>query len=133
MPDSQPRQPDDHPADAADGPGSDPATGTGTLVLCGARLTDGRVVDVRLGGSRIEAVGTAGSLTSPGPRLDLRGYLLLPAPAEPHAHSDTALTAAGAGPGGPGPLGGRPPAQRRPPPPGPPAQRRPRRASLSAP
>ncbi|MET9919668.1 amidohydrolase family protein [Streptomyces sp. NPDC006435] len=108
MPDSQPRQPDDHPADAADGPGSDPAAGTGTLVLCGARLTDGRVVDVRLGGSRIEAVGTAGSLTSPGPRLDLRGYLLLPAPAEPHAHSDTALTAAGAGPGGPGPVSHRP-------------------------
>ncbi|TWV57163.1 hydrolase, partial [Streptomyces misionensis] len=55
-------------------------------------------MDVRLGGGRIEAVGTAGSLAS-GParagvqRVDLSGYLLLPAPAEPHAHGDTALSA----------------------------------------
>ena len=33
-------------------------------LLCGARLTDGRTVDVRLGGGRIEAVGTAGSLAA---------------------------------------------------------------------
>ncbi|MBA0054063.1 hydrolase [Streptomyces sp. AJS327] len=69
----------------------------GTLVLCGARLADGRAVDVRVGGGRIEAVGTAGSLAparNPGPSdVDLSGYLLLPAPAEPHAHYDTALTA----------------------------------------
>ncbi|MFB4422607.1 amidohydrolase family protein [Streptomyces sp. QL37] len=63
------------------------------LLLSGARLTDGRSVDVRIGGQRIEAVGTAGSLTAPGVRLDLRGYLLLPAPCEPHAHPGTALTA----------------------------------------
>ena len=37
---------------------------TGALVLCGARLADGRTVDVRLGGGRIEAVGTAGSLAA---------------------------------------------------------------------
>jgi cytosine/creatinine deaminase len=107
----------------------------GTLLLCGARLTDGRIVDVRLSGPRIEAVGTAGSLSAPtgpagpptppagpgasgasgppsargasarggeragrtreGSRIDLRGYLLLPAPAEPHAHLDLALTAGG--------------------------------------
>lgn len=97
MSDSQPRQPDDRAADATSGPES-PA-----LTLCGARLTDGRIVDVRLCGSRIEAVGTAGSLIAPGARLDLRGHLLLPAPAEPHAHSDTALTADSAGPGAPGP------------------------------
>ncbi|MFE7111525.1 amidohydrolase family protein [Streptomyces sp. NPDC057575] len=110
MPDSQPWQPDDRAADAADATGSpDTAAPAGTgLVLCGARLTDGRVVDVRLGGGRIEAVGTAGSLPAPGPRLDLRGYLLLPAPVEPHAHSDTALTADGAGPGIPGPASHRP-------------------------
>ena len=53
-----------------------------TLLLCGARLTDGRTVDVRLSGPRIEAVGTAGSLTADAtracvPRLDLTGYLLL--------------------------------------------------------
>lgn len=68
------------------------------LMLCGARLADGRTVDVRLGGGRIEAVGTAGSLARGpqppgGARVDLAGYLLLPAPAEPHAHYDTALTA----------------------------------------
>ncbi|MEU6403611.1 amidohydrolase family protein [Streptomyces sp. NPDC046985] len=103
------------------------------MLLCGARLTDGRTVDVRLAGGRIEAVGTAGSLgpadgrieaagpgRSPGPgrsgasesgrsgrtggapdggaRVDLTGYLLLPAPAEPHAHADTALTGDTGGP-----------------------------------
>jgi cytosine deaminase len=80
------------------------AARTGALLLCGARLTDGRSVDVRLSGPRIEAVGTAGSLALPsgpggrpagGTRIDLRGYLLLPAPAEPHAHLDLALTAGG--------------------------------------
>lgn len=102
MPDSQPRQPDG--PDAAASPSG--AAGTGATVLCGARLVDGRLVDVRLSGTRIEAVGTAGSLTTPGPRIDLSGHLLLPAPAEPHAHSDTALTAEGAG--APGPASYRP-------------------------
>jgi cytosine deaminase len=55
-------------------------------------------VDVRLGGGRIEAVGTAGSLTAHTARVDLAGYLLLPAPAEPHTHGDTALSADRAGP-----------------------------------
>ncbi|MGW0788190.1 hydrolase [Streptomyces sp. NPDC002911] len=64
-----------------------------TLLLSGARLADGRTVDVRIGVPCVEAVGTAGSLTTRGTRLDLGGYLLLPAPAEPHAHADTALTA----------------------------------------
>ncbi|MEW2162997.1 amidohydrolase family protein [Streptomyces sp. NPDC007084] len=77
-------------------------TETAALLLCGARLTDGRTVDVRLGGGRIEAVGTAGSLAGASgalaAKVDLDGYLLLPAPAEPHAHSDTALTADGDGP-----------------------------------
>ncbi|WP_037912287.1 amidohydrolase family protein [Actinacidiphila yeochonensis] len=96
---------------------------TATLLLCGAGLADGRTVDVLLSGPRIEAVGTAGSLAGPasspslspsptsspvpagpgggpargaeGARIDLRGYLLLPAPAEPHAHLDLALTAGG--------------------------------------
>ncbi|MER7514803.1 amidohydrolase family protein [Streptomyces sp. NPDC126499] len=82
--------PDDRPAAAA-------AEAT-SLLLSNARLTDGRTVDVRLGGGRIEAVGTAGSLTAVGARVDLAGYLLLPAPAEPHAHADTALTADSPGP-----------------------------------
>ncbi|MGW0361966.1 amidohydrolase family protein [Streptomyces sp. NPDC002990] len=70
-----------------------------SLLLAGARLTDGRTVDVRLSGGRIQAVGTAGSLPAPAhSRVDLSGYLLLPAPAEPHAHGDTALTADCEGP-----------------------------------
>lgn len=100
MPDSQPQ-----PPHSPSGSSPDQAAGS-ALLLCGARLTDGRTVDVRLGGGRIEAVGTAGSLATGtaggrGPsvaRVDLSGYLLLPAPAEPHAHSDTALSADAAGP-----------------------------------
>ncbi|MFF7596355.1 amidohydrolase family protein [Streptomyces mirabilis] len=93
MPDSQSQPPHS----------SSGQTDTATLLLRGARLTDGRTVDVRLGGGRIEAVGTAGSLTTPAcgsraSKVDLDGYLLLPAPAEPHAHGDTALTADGDGP-----------------------------------
>ncbi|MEE1735670.1 hydrolase [Streptomyces sp. BE147] len=108
MPDSQPRRPDDNVPGGADAATDDATTGdTPALVLSGARLTDGRTVDVRLGGGRIEAVGTTGSLGARGPRVDLRGYLLLPAPAEPHAHSDTALTADSTGPGSPGPASHR--------------------------
>ncbi|MCH0541158.1 amidohydrolase family protein [Streptomyces sp. MUM 203J] len=73
-------------------------TDTTALLLCGARLVDGRTVDVRLKGARIEAVGTPGSLDARGTRVDLAGYLLLPAPAEPHAHPDTALSAEPPGP-----------------------------------
>ncbi|MEU1520172.1 amidohydrolase family protein [Streptomyces sp. NPDC005811] len=97
MPDSRP-EPPPPPSFPSGPPGGTPDGGA--LLLCGARLTDGRTVDVRLVRGRIEAVGTAGSLT-PGPartgtgaaRVDLSGHLLLPAPAEPHAHVDTALTA----------------------------------------
>jgi cytosine/creatinine deaminase len=100
MPDSRPQ-----PSHASSGPPSGPAE-AGSLLLCGARLTDGRVVDVRLGGGRIEAVGTAGSLGAggtagsgaPATRVDLGGHLLLPAPVEPHAHGDTALSADFEGP-----------------------------------
>ncbi|MGW0466824.1 amidohydrolase family protein [Streptomyces sp. NPDC003027] len=85
----QPQPPDDWAADTAD---------STSLLLSNARLADGRTVDVRLVGGRIEAVGTAGSLTALGARVDLAGYLLLPAPAEPHAHADTALSADTPGP-----------------------------------
>ncbi|MFF8317175.1 amidohydrolase family protein [Streptomyces bobili] len=100
MPDSQPQPP---PSSGAPGNSPDGRPDPGALLLCGARLTDGRTVDVRLGRGRIEAVGTAGSLTAgpahtPGTRVDLGGYLLLPAPAEPHAHADTALSADTDGP-----------------------------------
>lgn len=94
MSDSSQPQPGPEKATGSDGTGA----AAGTLVLCDARLADGRVVDVRLSGGRIEAVGTAGSLAPQGSRIDLGGYLLLPAPAEPHAHCDTALTADAAGP-----------------------------------
>ncbi|KIE23968.1 hydrolase [Streptomyces sp. MUSC 125] len=98
MPDSQPQP---HPPSNPSG-SSGPAR-PASLLLCGARLTDGRTVDVRLSDGRIEAVGTVGSL-APGPvraaasRVDLNGYLLLPAPAEPHAHGDTALSCERPGP-----------------------------------
>ncbi|QMU79372.1 hydrolase [Streptacidiphilus sp. PB12-B1b] len=61
-------------------------------LLSGARLPDGRTVDVRISGGRIEAIGAAGSLSA-AERLDLSGYLLLPAPVEPHAHLDEAFSA----------------------------------------
>lgn len=93
MPDSQP-QPHSSGPSGSSGDGADASA----LLLCGARLTDGRTVDVRLGSGRIEAVGTAGSLTAHATRVDLGGYLLLPAAAEPHAHSDTALSADAEGP-----------------------------------
>ncbi|MFE7118332.1 amidohydrolase family protein [Streptomyces sp. NPDC057654] len=95
MPDSQsqpPKNPDGEAAGGADAAAGPAAPDWTALVLCGARLADGRTVDVRLSGGTIEAVGTPGSLV-PGTRVDLHGYLLLPAPAEPHAHTDTALTA----------------------------------------
>ncbi|MEV7182991.1 hydrolase [Kitasatospora sp. NPDC093102] len=96
---------------AADGPHSGPGPAANplghgpVLLLTGARLADGRVVDVRISGDRIQAVGTAGSLgplpalpgaptVITGARIDLRGYLLLPAPAEAHAHYDAAFSAA---------------------------------------
>ncbi|MFC9292005.1 hydrolase, partial [Streptomyces sp. NPDC057052] len=79
MPDSQPQPPPTSGTPASPDGQEDP----GVLLLCGARLTDGRTVDVRLGRGRIEAVGTTGSLTAgpsaaPGARVDLGGYLLLP-------------------------------------------------------
>ncbi|MFD0316683.1 amidohydrolase family protein [Streptomyces flavalbus] len=96
MPDSQPQ-----PPHSSSSPGSPGQPDAAPLLLCGARLADGRTVDVRLSGGHIEAVGTVGSLgpvRGGGTRLDLGGYLLLPAPAEPHAHADTALSADEDGP-----------------------------------
>ncbi|MFC1417214.1 hydrolase [Streptacidiphilus cavernicola] len=76
----------------ADMPTSEPAgTGGPALLLSGARLPDGRSVDVRIIGERIEAVGPAGTLSA-AERVDLTGYLLLPAPVEAHAHLDQAFT-----------------------------------------
>ncbi|MFL1902445.1 amidohydrolase family protein [Streptomyces tauricus] len=103
MPDSQPQphHSSSGSSSSSGSVGSSDSSGRANgsdLLLCGARLTDGRLVDVRLADGRIEAVGTAGSLTAHTARVDLSGYLLLPAPAEPHAHGDTALSADGGGP-----------------------------------
>jgi cytosine deaminase len=55
-----------------------------------AQLPDGRVVDVSFASGVVSAITTAGTVDPVGPALDLRGRLLLPAPAEPHAHLDKA-------------------------------------------
>ncbi|MBF4574098.1 amidohydrolase family protein [Herbiconiux sp. VKM Ac-1786] len=65
-------------------------------MLRSATLPDGRLVDVELDGDTVSAVRPAGSGATFGApsdgTLDLDGFLLLPAPAEPHAHLDKALS-----------------------------------------
>ncbi len=66
-------------------------------VITNARLADRRVVDIAVDDGHIASVTAAGG----GPSgtsgdvsvIDLEGWLLLPAMAEPHAHLDKALTA----------------------------------------
>lgn len=63
--------------------------------LTRARLVDGRLVDVRIGNGIVTGVGPTGTDPAPDPAaevLDLHGWLLLAAPAEPHAHLDKALS-----------------------------------------
>ncbi|MFJ4678842.1 hydrolase [Kitasatospora sp. NPDC088783] len=95
-------------------PSANPLGHGPVLLLAGARLLDGRVVDVRISGDRIQEVGATGSLgplpampgqptVTTGARIDLSGYLLLPAPAEPHGHYDSALRAGPPEPAGDGP------------------------------
>ncbi len=62
--------------------------------LVGAHLPDGSTVDVQLDGGRVASVHPAGTPDIPAADdvLDLDGYLLLPAAAEPHAHLDKALS-----------------------------------------
>lgn len=64
-------------------------------VLRNATLASGTQVDVFLEGTEIAEVASPGGLETAGDQdvLDLSGYLLLPAPAEPHAHLDKAFTA----------------------------------------
>jgi cytosine/creatinine deaminase len=57
-------------------------------MLRNAMLADGSVVDVELDGDTVASVRAAAG----GDGLDLTGHLLLPAPAEPHAHLDKALS-----------------------------------------
>jgi cytosine deaminase len=65
------------------------------MLLKGATLPDGTAGDVRLAGDTIEAVGRSldAGEDAACDVVDLRGFVLLPAPAEPHAHLDKALTA----------------------------------------
>jgi cytosine deaminase len=64
-------------------------------LLVDATLLGGGRADVRLDGGLIAAVEPAGGIdpVAGEDRIDLAGTLLLPAPAEPHAHLDKALTA----------------------------------------
>jgi cytosine deaminase len=59
-------------------------------VLSNARLPDGSLVDLGIREGLVVEVGRAGSLTGPH-AVDIGGWLVLPAPAEPHAHLDKAL------------------------------------------
>src|SRR4051794_28482600 len=74
-----------------------PDHGRPGLVLRGATLADGSVADVEVGPDRVHAVRPPGPPSQPPPAgaqvHDLAGYVLLPAPAEPHAHLDKALLA----------------------------------------
>jgi cytosine deaminase len=69
-----------------------------TVVLRQARLSDGSLVDVTIEEDRIAtvepSVGDDSMADRPGgvETVDLAGRLLVPAPAEPHAHLDKALT-----------------------------------------
>ncbi len=60
--------------------------------LHNATLTDGRIVDVHLASGRVHSAEPANGHPSKHGDIDLTGYLLLPAPAEPHAHLDKALS-----------------------------------------
>jgi cytosine/adenosine deaminase-related metal-dependent hydrolase len=63
--------------------------------LVRARLIDGRMVDLRIAGGVVTDVIPTAAVPGtdlPADVLDLNGWLLLSAPAEPHAHLDKALT-----------------------------------------
>jgi cytosine deaminase len=60
-------------------------------VLANATLADGSTCDLAIADGIVTQVAPAGSLGG-ADALDLGGYILLPAPAEPHAHLDKALS-----------------------------------------
>ncbi|MDN4640357.1 amidohydrolase family protein [Agreia sp. PsM10] len=63
-------------------------------LLRSATLDDGSVVDVEITADTVTAIRPAGSATpvAASETLDLTGFVLLTAPAEPHAHLDKALS-----------------------------------------
>ncbi|HUF97159.1 MAG TPA: amidohydrolase family protein [Ilumatobacter sp.] len=62
-------------------------------LLTNATLASGDVVDVLLRDGLISQISSAASTPAPGDAIDLTGYVLLPAPVEPHAHLDKAFLA----------------------------------------
>ncbi|RMH81765.1 MAG: hypothetical protein D6683_03465 [Actinomyces sp.] len=64
-----------------------------TLLLADVRLVDGRCVDLVCDTGRVVAVHEAGTGPPADERIEGGGRLVLPAPAEPHAHLDKAFTA----------------------------------------
>jgi cytosine deaminase len=73
---------------------SSPSAPPPDLLLRSALTTSGDRVDVALHAGKVEAVRPAGSAAelTGAEVIDLDGYLLVPAPAEPHTHLDKALT-----------------------------------------
>jgi cytosine deaminase len=83
---------------------SHPASGCGVVPAAGrqevsslvrARLLDGRLVDLRIDDGVVTDVAPTAVMATadvPDDAVDLDGWLLLTAPAEPHAHLDKALT-----------------------------------------
>jgi len=63
-----------------------------SLLLRSVTTLDGDVVDVRTDGAVVAEVGAALTPAPDDEVHDLAGFHLLPAPAEPHAHLDKALT-----------------------------------------
>jgi cytosine deaminase len=63
------------------------------MLLAHARLADGLTTNVSIDGGRIAAVGRHLTCAPGEEQLDLTGWLLLPAFAEPHAHLDKAFLA----------------------------------------
>ncbi|UFS61020.1 amidohydrolase family protein [Subtercola endophyticus] len=62
-------------------------------LLQNATLADGSTCDVSLASGLVTGISPANSTPpQPGSTLDLTGFLLLTAPAEPHAHLDKALS-----------------------------------------
>lgn len=82
------------------GANQDPDQGA-NQTLKNARLRDGRMVNIDVADGLITDVievvpndrTTADAATTDSPSVDLGGWLVLPAPAEPHAHLDKAMSA----------------------------------------
>lgn len=62
------------------------------LRLRGAALADGEIVDVTIDGATVVDVAHASAAPLGAGDLDLAGWLLLAAPADPHTHLDKALS-----------------------------------------